>query len=378
MAYVRGNDSWTSLRIAMQTAAWSTEATGSGTEVYYAVPIRGESLVLNRDFFPGAREFGGTGAREYVEAGRSYVSGSFSVHGRYDAKWFNILLAYAFGKETLVQDKFVDGTAITPADAGNAHVFDFSTSIPYGLTIDIHKGGNLPNGTTYHRDTLIGCLITSFSVEQNDNEPPIWTFSFLGRSVNTQSTTANSGSPLATPGGVQYVKIRDASRSGSLFKIGNTLTSFNWRRWSISVDRHLEFDPAFTNTPDTIDQPGVSDVREVKGELVSYVTHDRNTTNKPWPEFRAGTSSKLQLILASATAVGNKTYGYSMEIPLLYWEAADESIKEGGANDGTYRLVAVKGTFTGITGGSADGDLRAMTTVLRTDEPSLDSKFSVL
>lgn len=377
---VHGNDAWTALQIGQQTSAWGTAATGSGNETFYTVPLVTETLNLQRDVFPPPREFGGAGYREFIEFGRSFVQGSFTVLGRYDAKWFNILLAHAHYSElAVVTECFVDGTAL--AAGNNTHIYHFSATLPLGLTIKVWKGGAAAAAANATVETFVGCMITGFTVEQPENDVARFTFNFIGKSV---ASAAGSGS-IAAIGGLAPIKTRDLSNTYSKFLTGTTPTALNFRSFRLTVDRHLELDPSFMNSPDTVEQPGIADVREVTGEIQSFIEQDfYNRANAtPYADFQAKTKSKISIIFAANATdfpLGVRTYALRLELPAIYWERADVSIKEGGVNDATYAFRAVSGTFdqTGNLPDTQTGDLRALTTVKETDEPSVDAKFSVL
>lgn len=74
MVLVRGHDSHTAVEVG-EESTWGTAAS-----TLYRVPILSESIALERDQFPRQREFGNTGALEFLESGRALVRGSITVY----------------------------------------------------------------------------------------------------------------------------------------------------------------------------------------------------------------------------------------------------------------------------------------------------------
>lgn len=387
MVLVRGNDAWTGVRISEQVA-WGTQRDNTGT--WHTVPLVSESLVLNREFTQAPREFGALGYREYVESGRSFVQGSMTVLGRYDAKWFHLLLAHATWRENITVNKWVDGSATD--GVGNIHAYNFYATPPSGLNIRVYKSGPNSSGTF---ESFIGCMITGFTVEQPENEACRFTFNFVGKSVAQSPYAMDAWLAVS---GANPIKVRDNANTGAQLRTGTDVTTsgsqMNFRSWRITVDRHVEFDSTFLNDPDNLAQPGVGDIRDVTAELTGFVEQDfytRATYNTPYKEYLANTQNKVNLILSSAVLCGGagKSYAMRFEFPAVVWEKADVSIKSGGPNEASYAFRALKGTLdTGSGGGivptgppadwTTQSDMRILGAVANTDEPSVDGYFSAL
>lgn len=372
MVLVRGQDALSVCQVG-EESTWGTAAT-----TFYTVPLTlpGESFVLKRDQFQQAREFGGIGAREAIEYGRSSVEGSLTVTPRYEGRWFHILMAHALWSETVVVDTHVDGTTITAPDSGNLHIYAPSATPPVGMTFRIWKGGPGPVGSSTW-DIFVGCLVTSFTIEQPEDDILRFTFNWVGKSV---STATASGSPAAIAG-VQLFGARHASTAlGGYIKTGATLTALNARSWQLTFDRKLVADPAFLNNPDQLDKPGVTDIREVRLRINSLLEQDYNAANKPATEYKAGTQSKFDALYSNAVAVGNKVYAVRFEMPAIKWTAVDNALKDPAVPPTQFEATAILGAFDATSGlpDSLTGDFRILTTVKTTDEPSTDGKFSSL
>ena len=385
MVLVRGNDPYTGIEISQQ-AAWKTPMTTS----FRTVPFIGETMTFERETLAVPKEMGTTGFREFVEYGRSFVKGTVTILGRYDAQWWNIMLAHAFYGETVVADSWVDGTVLNggggAAPPGNTHIYSFGSVLPMGLTIRVHKGGQ----SIGKYDEFAGCMVSQFSIEQPENDVAKFTFTFTGY---TMATNVQSGG-LAAIGGVAPIRIRDHGNNPSTAwagycKVGATPTAINFRSFRINVDRHVDFDAAFLNNLDNIDQPGITEVRDVTCEFTAFVEQSYGDAFKPATEFLAKTASKADILMvADATdttkrlynsgAAAYRPYALRLEFPKVYWTRVPNSIQSGGANDATYAFTATKGSFdqTGSLPDGLTGDFRALVSVKDTDEPTPDAKFS--
>jgi hypothetical protein len=282
MVLVRGNDPFTGVEFAEQTVDWKTAATSG----FISAPLMTEGMTLERDQLPVPKELGGTGYREFFEYGRKFVRGTMTVLPRYDSKFMHKFLAHAFYSETLATDSWVDGTTLAGSGAnppGNSHIYQFSPTLPKGLTIRVHKGGQ----SLGKYDEFIGCMVNQFTIEQPENDVMRLTFTFLGYDITTAS---QSGAPAAISG-VVPVRIRDYGNTYGYVKSGATATALNVKGFRINVDRKLEMDSAFLNNLDDINQPGITDVREVNVELQGSLEQDYGAANKPHTEFLAKTSA---------------------------------------------------------------------------------------
>lgn len=375
---VHSNEPWSALAIGQETA-WGTESGGP----YYTVPlvVPGETLVLRRDQIAPPRVFGGTGAREAIEYGRKFAQGSFTVQGRYDAKWFNVLMAHAMFGEIVAQNTDVLGATIT-GETGNTHLYrPGATSIPFGLTIRVFKGGSTNSGT--YMDVFTGCMITSFTVEQTGDQPPLWTFTFLGKTVTAGPIGAST---IGLVGGAVPQKFRDLSTGAAFFKTGaGTPTALNISGYRLVYDRRLEVDAAFANAPDATTQPGATDLRQVTMEINSLLEQDYYNAGKPYNEFLAGTISKIDVYYESLIAVGNKKYGLRIELPAVGWDVGQASLSDPANPPTRFNATAIVGNFD-VTGGlpgtvigeaGTTGDMRIGVTLAVADEVTADTIFGV-
>lgn len=376
MVLVRGHDSHTAVEVG-EESTWGTAAS-----TLYRVPILSESIALERDQFPRQREFGNTGALEFLESGRALVRGSITVYPRYDARWFYILLAHAFGTEAVVQDEWLDGSA-SGSNVANTHSFEFNSTLPTGLTFKIWKSGPNANGTV---DTFTGCLISRMVWEQPEDDIARVTFDVIGSGVTNASA---SGNP-ATSAGTVFLKARDLSRTNSRVKTGSALANdFSVRSLRLTVDRRIEAEAAFLNDPDNIDKPGVIDTRDIQIELNGQLEQTYGASDTPWTEFLAKTQSQCDIRYTADTVTqGSDPYGIRLHMPAIVWEEVNNNIGEPGANPFTARATAIQGTATAQAGTDESGsdilsqntttDLRCFAHVKVSDEPSSDTEFSGL
>ena len=363
MAVVYGSQPYSALQIAQETT-WGVASTGT----YYTVPLvgSGETMRLQRDTITPPQIYGGTGAREIFEYGRTFVTGSFQIQARYDAKWFGILLANAVWGEEFVADTFVDGTTISPADSGNLHIYAPESTVPTGLTIKAFRGGTNASGTV---ETYTGCMVQSFTIEQRDGTA-LWTFNWLGKTV---SVGVISGAPAAVEGAV-FQNFRDLSRPGAYFKTGNSLTALGIDSFSLTFDNKIVIDEAFITAPDTVNQPGRGETRAVTLEINSRLEQDYYGNNRPFKEYEQKTSSKMDCLFKSATAVGDKTYALRLEMPLIYWDTDQHSLSSPGNPPTRWTATAVLGNFdvtSGLPGtnpGDRVGDFRILHVCKSTDD----------
>lgn len=371
MTLVGGQQPFTGCAIAEETT-WGVASVGT----YYTVPLTlpADSLRLKRDEIQQAREFGGTGEPSTFDYGRASVEGSITVTPRFDARWWWILVAHAMRSETVVQDVFIDGTTISAANSGNTHIFAPSATIPIGLTIRMFKSGPTNAGYT---ETFRGCLITSWTLEQEENGTLRATFNFIGKD---KVTAAVGGLTLAAIAGTQLFDVRSMSTGPAYFKTGATLTTLNILSWRFTYDSKLAIDPTFLQTLDTLNKPGIQDQFEITLEIRSQLEQDFGAANKPATEYEAKTASKWDAVYSNGIAVGDKTYAMRLEAPSIRWTAVNNPNSDPGVPPTEFRANCIVGAFD-QTGGLPDGltgAFRVLGTVKTTDEPTADAKFSSL
>ena len=383
MVLVRGNDPYVGVEFAQQTVNWETAATTG----WQSCPLLSESLTLEREQLPVPKELGGSGYREFFEYGRKFVRGTLTVLPRYDSKFIHQLFAHAMYSETVVPDTYVNGFALNGGGGanppGNTHLYQFSATLPKGLTIRVHKGGQ----SLGKYDEFVGCMVTQLTIEQPENDVMRCTFTFLGYNL---TTTSQSGA-LSAIGGVVPVRIRDYGNTYGYVKTGATLTALNVKGFRINIDRKLELDTAFLNNLDSVAQPGITDVREVTCELQGSLEQSYGDANRPHTEYLAKTNSKADIMIAADESVtanllynsggaASRPYAMRFEFPSIYWTRVPDSVQSGGANDVTYAFTAIKGTMdsTGSLPDSVSSDFRILASVKDTDEPTPDAKFSIL
>lgn len=376
MVLVRGHDAFTALEIAEQTVDWDTAGT-----TFYRVPLLSETLTYVRDLYPKSREFGATGAIDFIEPGRAVARGSITVHPRYNARWFHILMAHAFGSETVIPDEWVDGGA--SGTVGNTHGYTFAAALPNGLTLRVHKSGPSDSG---YVDDFIGGLVSRVTWEQPEDDIARVTFDFVAKSVTT-ALASGIADPGATAGTV-YLKPRDLSNTGAMFETG---ASYGWaqniRSFRLIWDRNIDFEPNFLQDPDTPVKPGVTDTRDVTIEIGSLLEQNYGAANSPWTEFLAKTESRLNIIYTSTSLVqGSDPYAIRFNMPKMIWEAVENPVSAPAENPFTMRGRGVDGAVLNSAGYDENtvdatgdpADLRCFIAVKNTDEPSVDAAFSTL
>jgi hypothetical protein len=226
--------------------------------------------------------------------------------------------------------------------------------VPRGLTIKVWKGGPGPIGSSYI-DTFTGCMISSFTVEQAADQAPLWTFTFVGKAVATALRVAET---IPAVSGAQLQKYRDLSNTAVVagyFKTGATLTALNIDGYRLTYDRKLETDPAFINSPDAVDQPGASDIREVTFEINSRLEQEYGQANKPTNEYNAG--------------ISNKTYALRIEAPAVGWSTDQHSLNDPANPPTRWTATAIAGVCD-TTSALPDEttDLRIMTVCLASQD----------
>lgn len=380
---VRGHDAYTVVEIAENatSATWGDTPTGTAPQEWKAIPIISETMTLERDFYPKSKEFGETGAVPFVEYGRGLVKGQIVVQPRYNQEWFWNLIAQFMGDEVITPTVDLAGSALAGC---NQHAFCFATALSKGFAVRVWKGGATQSG---YIETFVGCMISRMVWEQPEDDLPRITLDIIGKSA---SAAALSGTPsvvgvLNGSGGAVtpiYVKPRDLSNNvgtDSKFQTGATLAQLNIRGFTLTVDRHLTFENAFANDPDTPEQPGVSETRDVTMEIRSLLEQDYASGGKPYTEFLAKTQSKCRVVYASTSVVaGSQKFAIMLDFPAIIWEEAKASISEPGAPPTNFKFRAINGTFvtpaTPPTGSA--GDFRILSVVKTADDGS--AAYSVL
>jgi len=379
---VRGHDAYTAVEFAENAAGDTWGAAPSGTTPYHykRIPIISETMTLNREFYPKTNEYGESGAVPYMDQGRAFVSGSITFAPRYNQEWFWALMGQFFWDEVINTPNLdYTGAALTGA---NQHAFSFASTVPKGFALKIWTGGASAAG---YIQTFLGCMITRMVWEQPEDDVPRITLDILGKSTSLSSLSGtpsdvgelNDGA-VTTP---QYVKPRDLSNSvgtWSKFQTGATLTQLNIRGFTLTVDRHIEFETAFATAPDTPEQPGVTETRDITMEIRSLLEQDFGGTNKPYKEFVDRTTSKCRVQYASPNAMtGSARYVIMLDFPAVVWEEARASVSEPGAPPTNFKWRAISGTFaTPATPPAAASDMRILTHVLSAEDA--DDEFSVL
>lgn len=393
MPLVRGHDAYTAVEIAENTpaSAWGSTPTGTGTG-WKAVPIISETMTLEREFYPKSKEFGEAGGVPFIEYGRGTVKGQLVIQPRYNQEWFWNLIAQFFGAEAITPDvTLVNATAATNC---NRHTFSFSAALSKGFAIRVWKGGATQAGSI---ETFLGCMISRLVWEQPEDDVPRITLDIIGKSAaisNLTGTPTVVGVLNETGGAITplFVKPRDLSNSppavGAPFVQGTThsffgikedatsaLNQFNIRGFTLTVDRHLTVENAFANDPDTIEQPGVNETRDVTMEIRSLVEQDYANANKPYSQYLNKTPSAIRVIYATAgpAIASNQRHAIMLDLPNVVWEEAKASISEPGAPPTNFKARAILGTFINASTpptGSA-GDLRFVTTVNQSDDNDL-------
>jgi len=144
----------------------------------------------------------------------------------------------------------------------------------------------------------------------------------------------------------------------------------NFRSFKLTVDKHIDLESSFLNTPDAFDQPGASETRDVTLEVNTFLEDDYAAQHKPFYDFAnrhpSGASKANIVYYASVDEVfASNGYIWRMELPALYWEAADPSAKEAGAIPTSWRGRGIKGTTLVPNTGShpTSTDLRMVSAV---------------
>lgn len=332
---------------------------------FRGVPILGETLHQEWELDPESQEFSAFGGRKAAGYKSKRVVGDVRCEARFDAPWFNILLANAFGEEKLVVDRWLDAdSAVT---GSNIHIYRFNAA-RYSLQFQSHKSGPSTAGKL---SNFAGCKCSGFAVEFPPDGIPFFTFRYIGKAETlVDETTA----PLVAPVGAKASSGRLLSNAQAYFKTGNTLTALDIRGFSIDADLKLQSDRAYANDTTNVPEPGIVGNRAISGSITTALAQDFGGANKPKTEFLAGTASGLDLIFAHADDIGatGKKYGMRIQLPRITFEVVEDPIREAGEVTQTIRFVAYEGT-TGVPS-SATTDMRAIVAVSQADDS--DTYFS--
>lgn len=385
MPLVRGHDAYTAVEIAenLSTDPWGTVPSATAPQEWKSCPILSETMTLEREFYPKSKEFGEAGGLPFVEYGRGTVKGQLVVQPRYNQEWFWNLIAQFFCSELVQND--VELTTGTVLNTCNRHQFQFASALTKGFGLRVWKGGATQAGTI---ETFYGCMISRMVWEQPDDDVPRVTFDIIGKSVSLVNLT---GAPKAV--GIYndttvktpiFVKARDLSNgppaSGSTYTQGTHFSFFgvgtfddptilkqlNIRGFTLTADRKLTAESAFANDPDTIEQPGVVETRDVTIEIRSLVEQDyatTGTTAKPYAQYLEKKESAVRIIYASTSVIAGtgplqQRDAILLDMPKIVWEEARASISEPGAPPSIFKGRAILGTFAAPVGTPQTGDFR--------------------
>lgn len=351
MVLIRGHDAHVGMRIEPE-ATWAATA----DDDWETVPLLGEGLVITPFFFPKSKEFGNVGASTAVDTGRQFVSGEFTTYPRYNAPWFWKLVASCFSCEKLIADKDPSGAAGATPDA-NTHAFapqSFQmktagsvSGLSPGFTIKVWKSGD---ATGNYIDTFTGVVVTGWTWNQPEDDRATITFRIIAKAP----TTAGSAGALTAATSYKPVRVRDLSRAPAgllpnIFKVGNTLTNYNVRAFSLTVDSSTAFAPAFSNAPDTVAAPGHTESWNISGELIGLIEQNYGAANMPWTEYVAGTTSKLRVRYISAdnarTTPDSRPYAIDFYSRAVTWTAAENTLTSGGAPATRFSFECQRGVF---------------------------------
>lgn len=374
MVRVGSHDEFTAVEMKFETT-YGTDPTWAAD--VFKVPHTGESLHYEVTEFPASEEFGTLGGLQSVDQGRRVVEGSMTFEPAYDTVWFWRMFSQAWGAENLVLDQDMEGVAELTM---NTHFFSPGTGLPVGLALRVWKGGSA-TGTV---DTILGLIVTRMVWNQPRNNRATVTLDFLGKSI---TSAAPGGSPVALEASPKKFKALDLQRAGSLFWLGTTMGTFNAMGFSLTIDRKLQITDAFLQSLLVADKPLISGTREVTLEIDTDLESDYNSANKPWFEFLAGLTSSCSIFYDSGVAaVAARNYRARIDLPAITYLAADNSIKQAGAQPFPIRAKAQVGPLSNLDSladhvtipASGSVDVRFGFQVAQGDEPALDTKFSNL
>lgn len=390
MGLVRGRQAEVGVSIAVEDP---TEVYGSDTGLsgYIGVPFIAEDLDLDRDQVADSEEISALSARLEVEPGRALAVGSITVRPRWEADWFNFLVACATGAEDRVVDKWMDGTAQDGATGKIAtHIFTISDTLPPGLHIRAYISG--PDGTGSIK-YFKGAMVSKMTWEQNSSDPPKVTFEFL---CKTMTVVAHPGN-LPTPDGDVFAKLRDLARgdgTGDYDSIvqfrsdaTNGFTDINLNNWTLEIDRSMEVNEAIMSQPDEIEKPGVTGQREIFLSMDGPYETTAAATRHPYHDYVNAVESGFHALYASATIIETgepEKYGCRIHVPQLTWIEGDLPIADGNVLKWSVKGMAVLGATTkypdGISGAtdhaipSGGADVRIITGC--NDDDSGDQKWT--
>ena len=387
MTIVRATEQYTAIEI-QEALTWGTDPGSWAAAPVYRVPFRSEDLHMEDEFFPDPAEFGTLGGLSSIDSGRRVVRGTLVVEPVYSENWFWKLFGCCFGGEDLVVDRAVTDDTVAATNL-NTHIFTPGPGIfsgtNQGLAMRVWKAGVGPAASGWV-DTITGLLVTKWTWDQPEGDRSTLTIEFIGKAI---TTAAGSGTPKALETTLAKVKAIDLGRAGSKFMLGATLTQMNCTGFTITVDRKVEPPPAFLQSLTVLDQPGITGIREVTLDFTSNLELDYYANFKPFKEFLLQTESQFVCIYdAGVVATAATNYQIRFDMPAIRFLDVRNNITQAVPQlTGSARArVAAISTLTGgmsdfttipLSNGGAT-DVRVLVNVNQTDEPTNDTKFTLL
>jgi len=418
MALIRGNSANSGMEIAENDPAgsWGTVLANNATSPneWKSIPLISETLTLDRALYPKSKEFGESGAQPFLEYGRGEVKGQIVIQGRYNQEWFWNLIAQFMGSEFRVADKDLEGGATVGSGLCSIHAFYPSATQSKGFEARVWKLGDAVGSGSNYVELFTGLIINRIVWDQPDGDIAKLTLDVTGKSLayifGNAANLPGNPSAIGLLGGSTaispiYVKARDLSYNPpvvaaaysqgtnfSFFGLGvsssetspTSMKQQNFTGFTLTMDRHVTAEGAFANDPDSPEQPGPTETRDIDLEIRGQLEDTYLAADKPYRFYVDKVRGKARIIYASTavvSATGAQKYVIMIDMPNILFTEAKASLSEPGAPPSNFKAKVLAGTFANPTShqsGTPDNDIRILCAVRPNEEPSTPFKWSVV
>lgn len=362
MALVHGGDTYTYVTVAPRTSS-SDDPAYPGTQ--QRVPLVGDTMTLERDTEVQTDEIAGVGAVRTLELGTARWRGTFTTLIYYNATWFHWFLCQLMGGCEVRRDNYlVTGEAAPGTPTTSTHWYIPQSyrataagsvgSITHGLVMRVCKMG--PEATTHKVEKVGGAsggmYITGVTLDFPAEGWPTATWEVLGPKPSILGPATIT--PVALDATDYPVRPQDNSRANAVLPPAAHYEAYtiwiarNWRRFSLTIRRPLEFPPYFANdwagTAYTYNA-GMTGKLEVTAEMETLLEGDTGSWVPLSTEYLAGVSEEFQRrwrwvsasdtdthssVTPQADATNDVPYALQINAPTAIVESAQAPVESGG------------------------------------------------
>ena len=298
-----------SLYLLKETTWGTTPASGA----WETLRFTGESLALNVDTANSAEIRADRNVEDIIRTGEN-VSGDINFelsHGSYDSLLEGLMMS------TFSSNELVNGTTLT--------------------SFSIEK--KFEQLTKYH--TFKGCRVSSMNLSVNAGEIVTGSFSFMGKDLTADTSSASTGTPSAATTTAAYNAINNVT---VLNEGGNALAD-KVTSLSLTIDNNLRQNVAIGSSAPS--QIGLGQFL-VTGTMTVYFS-----SSAIFDKFVAGTDSALAFTLSD---LGGSAKTINFNMPKIEYTSA--TVLAGGVNSDVMAEVGFTAKYQSADNSGIDGTLK--------------------